>query len=201
MSRIHPTAVIDPAAELATDVQVGPYAILDGPARLGAGTVVLAHTHVGRTVVGTHCRLGPSAYVGLLAIVSGNEAISQDVPPFAAVRYGRLKGYNAVGCRRAGLGREALHAVRSAFSCLRRARLMSTAVDDIRRAGLAEVPEVTELRAFLAATRRGILPAQFTPATPSPADDGHLRIVRRSDHHGRTSPVGVPQPAGYEVAT
>ena len=51
---IHPTAVIDPEAMLAPDVQVGPYAIIEGPveithlraARAGdwdaAGTVELA---------------------------------------------------------------------------------------------------------------------------------------------------------------
>jgi UDP-N-acetylglucosamine acyltransferase len=257
MSQIHPTAIVSSAAELADDVEVGPYAIIDGPVRVGAETVVLAHTHVqGRTTVGRGCRLGPAAYVGLppqhltadrdagslvigdgvvvretatlhrstkageaatrvgdrcfimgaahvghdcvvdadvilsqgsllgghvlvgsraflgggsvihqfcrvgrLSIVSGNEALSQDLPPFAAVRHGGLKGYNAIGCRRSGMPSASIHAVRSAYSCIRKARLMATAVDEIRRAGLADVPEVAELLAFLAASKRGIVPA------------------------------------------
>ena len=38
--RIHPTALIDPQAELADDVTVGPFAIIEGPVRLGPGCVV-----------------------------------------------------------------------------------------------------------------------------------------------------------------
>ena len=37
---IHPTAVIDPRADLADDVQVGPYAILEGEVVVGPGTVL-----------------------------------------------------------------------------------------------------------------------------------------------------------------
>jgi UDP-N-acetylglucosamine acyltransferase len=32
---IHPTAVIDPDAQLADDVRVGPYAIIEGPVEVG----------------------------------------------------------------------------------------------------------------------------------------------------------------------
>ncbi|MCX7701927.1 MAG: acyl-ACP--UDP-N-acetylglucosamine O-acyltransferase [Gemmataceae bacterium] len=38
--RIHPTAVVDPAAVLADTVEIGPCAILLGPVRLGEGCVV-----------------------------------------------------------------------------------------------------------------------------------------------------------------
>jgi UDP-N-acetylglucosamine acyltransferase len=40
MARIHPTAIVDPAAELADDVEVGPFSILSGPVRLGPGCVL-----------------------------------------------------------------------------------------------------------------------------------------------------------------
>jgi UDP-N-acetylglucosamine acyltransferase len=40
---VHPTAVIAPEAELAFDVQVGPYAIIEGPVRVGPGTIIEAH--------------------------------------------------------------------------------------------------------------------------------------------------------------
>ncbi len=36
---IHPTAVIDPEAELDRSVEIGPYAIIEGPVRVGADTV------------------------------------------------------------------------------------------------------------------------------------------------------------------
>ena len=35
MSTIHPTAIISPDAELADDVAVGPFALIDGPAVIG----------------------------------------------------------------------------------------------------------------------------------------------------------------------
>lgn len=39
-ARIHSTAVISSEAELADDVQIGPYAIIEGRVRLGAGCIV-----------------------------------------------------------------------------------------------------------------------------------------------------------------
>jgi UDP-N-acetylglucosamine acyltransferase len=38
--RIHPTAIISPEAELAPDVEIGAFAILEGPVRLAPGCVV-----------------------------------------------------------------------------------------------------------------------------------------------------------------
>src|SRR5579864_4622759 len=38
--RIHPTAVISPAVELAEDVEIGAYAVLDGDIRIGPGCIV-----------------------------------------------------------------------------------------------------------------------------------------------------------------
>ena len=40
---VHPTAVISHEADLADDVQVGPYSVVDGPVRVGPGTVIEAH--------------------------------------------------------------------------------------------------------------------------------------------------------------
>ena len=40
---VHPTAVISPEAELAHDVQVGPYSVIEGPVRVGAGSVIESH--------------------------------------------------------------------------------------------------------------------------------------------------------------
>jgi len=41
---IHPTAVISSDAEIAADVQVGPYAIIEGQVRIGPGCVIESHT-------------------------------------------------------------------------------------------------------------------------------------------------------------
>ena len=37
---IHPTAVISGEAEIASDAQIGPYVIIEGPVRIGPGCVI-----------------------------------------------------------------------------------------------------------------------------------------------------------------
>ncbi|MCS6977749.1 MAG: acyl-ACP--UDP-N-acetylglucosamine O-acyltransferase, partial [Gemmatales bacterium] len=44
--RIHPTALISPEAELAADVQIGPFVIVEGPVRIGPGCVLRAKAHL-----------------------------------------------------------------------------------------------------------------------------------------------------------
>ncbi len=44
--RIHPTAVMSSEAELADDVQVGPFVVIEGPVRLGPGCVLRPHVHL-----------------------------------------------------------------------------------------------------------------------------------------------------------
>jgi UDP-N-acetylglucosamine acyltransferase len=262
MREIHPSAVIDPQAELADDVTVGAYCIIRGNVRIGPGCVIDAHSHIhGQAIIGQGCKIGPAAYVGLapqdlkysgeptwviigdhvviretasvhrstrpglehatrvgercflmggshvahdcilgndvvmandallaghcqvgnraflgggftlhqfcrigrLAMVAGNEALSQDVPPFAAVRYRALRGYNAVGCRRAGFSAQTSSAIRRAYQCLRKNRIMSAAVEAIKES-VPDLPEVRELLQFIAVSRRGIAPSAI-PST------------------------------------
>ena len=50
---IHPTAVIDPKAELADDVEVGAFTIIDSKVRIDAGTRIGPHAVItGRTTIG-----------------------------------------------------------------------------------------------------------------------------------------------------
>ena len=53
MTEIHPTAIVEPGAELDAGVRVGPYAIIGKDVRIGAGTVIDAHVVVrGPTEIG-----------------------------------------------------------------------------------------------------------------------------------------------------
>ncbi|MEM7350492.1 MAG: acyl-ACP--UDP-N-acetylglucosamine O-acyltransferase [Acidobacteriota bacterium] len=62
---IHPTAVVDPQAQLADDVQVGPYAIIGAGVEIGAGTRVDAGAQIqGPTRIGEENHLYPYACVG-----------------------------------------------------------------------------------------------------------------------------------------
>jgi UDP-N-acetylglucosamine acyltransferase len=62
---IHPTAVIDPRAELAQGVSVGPYSVIGPDVRIGEDTEIGAHVVLeGRVGVGARCRLGHGAIIG-----------------------------------------------------------------------------------------------------------------------------------------
>lgn len=55
MTLIHPTAVVDPAAELDSSVSVGPYSIIGAHVKIGAGTTVGSHCVIdGRTTIGAN---------------------------------------------------------------------------------------------------------------------------------------------------
>jgi UDP-N-acetylglucosamine acyltransferase len=50
---IHSTAVINPKAELDSDVSVGPYALIEGDVRIGSGTEIQGHAVIsGQTYIG-----------------------------------------------------------------------------------------------------------------------------------------------------
>lgn len=62
---IHPTAIIDSTANLATDVEVGPYAIIGKHVTIGKGTVIGAHAVVGDwTALGENNQIFPQSSVG-----------------------------------------------------------------------------------------------------------------------------------------
>ncbi|WP_295882479.1 acyl-ACP--UDP-N-acetylglucosamine O-acyltransferase [uncultured Thiohalocapsa sp.] len=64
-AKIHPTAIIDPAAVIADDVEIGPYAIIGSEVELAAGCVVGPHAVLrGPTRIGAGTRVFQFASVG-----------------------------------------------------------------------------------------------------------------------------------------
>lgn len=62
---IHPTAVVDPRAELADDVEIGPYAVIEAEVALGPRVVVGPHCVItGPTTIGEDTRLFPHVVLG-----------------------------------------------------------------------------------------------------------------------------------------
>lgn len=58
MAGIHPTAVVDPAAELDSSVSVGPYTVIGPHVKVGAGTTIGAHCVIeGHTTIGCDNRI------------------------------------------------------------------------------------------------------------------------------------------------
>jgi UDP-N-acetylglucosamine acyltransferase len=65
MTQVHPTAIVDPKAELDASVVVGPYAVIGASVRIGAGTTIGAHCVVeGRTTLGRDNRVFQFASLG-----------------------------------------------------------------------------------------------------------------------------------------
>ena len=70
-SGIHPSAVIDPTAELADDVSVGPLAVIGPRAKIGAGSVI-----------------GPQCYIGMDVTIGKDAYLREQVSIGARVRIG-----------------------------------------------------------------------------------------------------------------
>jgi UDP-N-acetylglucosamine acyltransferase len=67
MAQIHPTAVVDPAAELAETVRVGPFAVIGPDVRIGEGTQVGPHCVIeGRTTIGRDNRFFQFSSIGAM---------------------------------------------------------------------------------------------------------------------------------------
>ena len=146
------------AVHVAHDCVLGSNIIMADAALLGG------HCEIGANAfLGGGCTLHQFTRVGRYAIISGNEAISQDVPPFAAARYGRLKGYNAVACKRGGFSRDAINCIRGAYYRLRLHRQTGAAIASIRE-DYPDCPEATEIADFIAASKRGIMPSRWRTA-------------------------------------
>lgn len=65
MARVHPTAVIDPAAELDEDVSIGPYSIITGDVTIGRGTEIGPFTRLeGPLTIGQRNRLFGQSSIG-----------------------------------------------------------------------------------------------------------------------------------------
>jgi UDP-N-acetylglucosamine acyltransferase len=140
-------------SHVAHDCQVGDDVTFANAALLGGHVVVGNNVFFGGGA-GVHqfCR------VGRLAIIAGTEQVTRDVPPFASVRYGGLKAYNAVGCKRSGLDAESIRAIRAAYRCLHTHRTVPDAIAAIRES-VADLPVRDEIIAFVTAKGRGLQPS------------------------------------------
>ena len=63
--RIHPSAVIDPAAQIADDAVIGPLCVVEAGARIGTGTVLHSRVTVGQGCqLGERCIVHPGVVIG-----------------------------------------------------------------------------------------------------------------------------------------
>lgn len=63
--RVHPTALVDPGAQLGPGVEVGPFTVLGPGVEIGEGTVIGPHAVIERnTALGRRCHVGAGAVLG-----------------------------------------------------------------------------------------------------------------------------------------
>ena len=63
--KIHPTAIVDPGAELDSSVNVGPYVIIEKGVKISKETTIKPHTVItGPTTIGSGNMIGPFATIG-----------------------------------------------------------------------------------------------------------------------------------------
>ena len=66
--KIHPTAIIDPHAELEDGVEISAFAIIGAHVKIGEGTIVGPHCVIeGRTIIGKGNRIFSGAQIGVLS--------------------------------------------------------------------------------------------------------------------------------------
>lgn len=64
-THIHPTAIVSPHANIATDVRIDPFAVIEANVTIGQGTHVMAHSVVcSGSRIGSDCHIHPFSVVG-----------------------------------------------------------------------------------------------------------------------------------------
>lgn len=87
-SRIHPTAVIDPGAELADNVEVGAFAVIEKDVSIASGCSIASHAILRR-----YSRLGENVQIDSFAVIGG---LPQDLSFDPEIESGVLVGKNTV---------------------------------------------------------------------------------------------------------
>jgi UDP-N-acetylglucosamine acyltransferase len=123
MARIHPTAVVDPGAELAESARVGPYVVIGAEVALAEDVEIVSHVAImGRTSIGPRTRVFPFAILGSDPQVRGFRdeatalAIGADniIREYVSIHVGTRKGG---GCTRVGDDNLIMNNVHIAHDC------------------------------------------------------------------------------------
>jgi UDP-N-acetylglucosamine acyltransferase len=64
-TKIHPTAIVNSRAKLASGVEIGPYCIIGSGVKLGKNTKLLGNVHIEQTEIGSDCTVYPFTTIGL----------------------------------------------------------------------------------------------------------------------------------------
>ncbi len=114
---IHPTAYVDPAAQLGEGVSVGPFVHIAARASVGAGSRILSHVSVGsgakigaEALIHSGVRIGARVIIGNRVIIHQNAVIGADgfsfvTPEPGAVEAAKVQGGSISGTQNTELAR------------------------------------------------------------------------------------------------
>ena len=137
---------------IAHDCVIGDDATFANGATLAGHVEVQDHAILGGfTLVHQFCRIGRYAFSGM------GTALNKDLPPFvlASGSLARPYGLNKEGLRRAGFPDETIEALARAYKLL--VRVSGGGSEEEIRKLAGRYPEVEQMRAFIAESRRGII--------------------------------------------
>jgi len=140
-------------SHIAHDCVVGDHVIFSNNGTLAGHVTVGDHAILGGlSAVHQFCRIGAHAMTG------GCTKIVQDVPPYMLIdgNPGRIRAFNQVGMQRRGFSEESIQSVKQAFRVLFREDRNNAEALDVLRGWEDRSPEVDELIAFIAESKRGI---------------------------------------------
>jgi len=125
---------------LANNVMLGGYVEIGRRAFLSGGVMVHQFSRVGE-----------------LCMVGGGSRVTHDLPPFCMYVIGQVQGINVVGLRRAAIPAPTRRAIRQAVKLLFYCGLSRPNALAKIKAEVEPVPEVLQLLAFCANSKRGIV--------------------------------------------
>jgi UDP-N-acetylglucosamine acyltransferase len=140
---------------VAHDVSIGNRTVLANAVTFGGHATVGDWVVIGAST-GVHqfCRIGRHAIVG------GYSVVTQDILPFSTTvseREIKVFGANKTGLDRRGFSAQSIDALRKTFRLLTHAGLNTTQAVERIRAEIPATPEVEELLAFIASSKRGVV--------------------------------------------
>ena len=142
---------------IAHDCRIANHVVMANLATLAGHVELDDHCNLGGlTAVHQFCRIGTHAYVG------GMSGIGQDVPPYVLLAGAReqirVAGINKIGLKRAGMSRETIAKLDTAFRLLYRTPglLQPDALNRLE-SEMADCPEVQNMVAFFRASKRGVV--------------------------------------------
>ncbi len=142
------------STHIAHDCLIGNNVVLVNGAGVAGHSVLEDNVTLGgNAVIHQFCR------IGRMVMMSGDCAVSLDVPPFCMVNErNRIGGLNTVGLRRGGMPREQITELRRAFRDLLRDPMpRARVISEMTERGRSCEP-VAEMARFIAASKRGICP-------------------------------------------